>query len=224
MAVLALVAGAAIGACGSVRTDPATTTPLTFTDTGTAPVTSTIPAPTYTSYIGPQAVPIETGRFLAPAVSTPLGTVIDGIQCMPDTQLAYHAYAHLQVYVDGHSRALPGGIGMVDPAATVTASGLLYETDTCLYWLHTRAADGVIAVESPIAHHYTLGNFFAIWDQPLSRDRVAGARGSVSALVNGKAWTKSLASIPLSEHTQIELAVGKPVPAYAPIDWSVTGL
>jgi len=224
VAALAFVASAAIGACGSVQTDPATTTPVTFGYTVTAAVTTTVPEPTATTYIGPQAVDIETGPFLAPAVTTPLGKIIDGIQCNPLRQLAYRAYVHLQIYVRGSSRALPGGIGMVDPNARVTDNGLVFNAQTCYYWLHTSAADGVIAVESPRSRRFTLGDFFAVWNQRLSPNAVAGETGRVTALVNGKPWHRSPRLIPLTEHAQIELAVGKPVPAYRPIDWSVTTL
>lgn len=222
--VAALVASsAAIAGCGSVATDPSTTTPVTFTTTSQAP-TSTVPAPTTVAYIGPDGVPIETGPFLAPAITTTLGARVDGIQCDSLTQLAYTAYAHLRVYVHGRPRALPGGIGLVDPTASVTASGLRYKAGTCSYWLHTRAADGVIEIQSPARRSYTLGDFFAIWRQPLGRERVAGARGRVTALVDGKRWTRSPTQIPLREHTQVLLAVGGPVPRYQPIDWAGSGL
>lgn len=222
-AALALLASAAIAGCGSVATDPSTTTPVTFTTTAPVP-TSTVPAPATTTYIGPLGVPIETGRFLAPAATTTLGRRVDGIQCEALTQLADTRYAHLQVYVHGRSVALPGAIGLVDPATIRTANGLLYKSTTCAYWLHTRAADGVIEMQSPIARRYTLGDLFAIWHQPLAGDRVADARGAVTALVNGRRWTRPPAQIPLREHTQIELAVGEPVPPFTPIDWTGTGL
>ena len=226
LAVLALFAGAAISACGgSLRggldTRSVTTAPITFTETVTTP-TATYPTTTSVPYIGPQEVPIEVGRFLAPAVTTHLGTIVHGIQCEPTQQLAYRTYVHLQVYVNGRPRALPGGIGMVDPSGSVTQNGLVYSAQTCYYWLHTRAADGVILVESPNSRRFDLGDFFAIWNQPLSARRVAGASGRVTAIVNGRPWTKSPRLIPLRQHTQIELAVGKPVPAFSPIDWSVT--
>jgi len=221
--VAALLVSAAIAGCGSVQTDPSTTTPVTFTTTVPVP-TTTVPTTTATPYLGPQGVPIETGRFLAPGVTSHLGAVVNGILCNVLPQLAYTAYAHLQVYVSGRSRALPGGIGIVGLDPVVTTSGLFYRATTCYYWIHTRAADGVIEVESPNGRRYTLADFFAIWDQPLTGDRVAGARGKVTAVVNGKLWTGTPGQIPLREHTQIELAVGKPVPHFSRIDWNGTGI
>lgn len=195
--------------------------PLTFTITTTTP-TSTIATPTARPALGPQGLPMETGRFLAPATTTRLGAIIDGIQCEPFAQLAYTTYAHLQVYVHGRSRALPGGIGILDESPAATKNGLYYSALTCMYWLHTRAADGLIEAQAPVDRQFTLGQLFAIWNQPLGVRQVAGFHGRVSATVNGRRWHGDPASIPLTEHAAIQLAVGSPVPAPVPVDWVAT--
>jgi hypothetical protein len=222
-ALAALVASAALafGGCGVVDSGPPTV-PVTFSTTTTTP-TSTVPAPTSKPYIGPEGIAIETGPFLAAATTTQLGTLVNRIQCESLAQLAYSAYAHLQVYVDGRSRALPGGIGMVGTTTQPTQRGLVFTGHTCTYWLHTRAADGLILIESPVPRQYTLGDFFRIWHQPLGSDRVAGARGPVTATVNGKRWHGDPTEVPLTEHADIELAVGRPVPAPTLVDWAATG-
>jgi hypothetical protein len=212
----------AFGGCGVVDNGPPTA-PVTFSTTTTTP-TSTIPTPTSKASIGPDGIAIETGPFLAAATTTPLGRLVDGIQCESLAQLAYAAYAHLRVYVDGRARAVPGGIGMVGTTTQPTQRGLVFTAHTCMYWLHTRAADGLIVVESPVPRQYRLGDFFRIWNQPLGADRVAGARGAVTATVNGKRWPGEPAAIPLTEHANIELAVGRPVPAPASVDWTATDL
>lgn len=219
MAALLVGAALTLSGCGGgagVSTPP--TTPLTFSITTTTP-TSTVATPTAKAYIGPNGFPIETGAFLAPSTTTRLGSIIDGIQCEPMAQLAYTTYAHLQVYVAGHSRALPGGIGIIDQDVTASPHGLFYGTHTCMYWLHTRAADGLLEVESPVPHQFTLGDFFAVWNQPLSASRVARSRGVVSATVNGMHWAGDPASIPLTEHAVIQLSLGGPAPAPVPVDW-----
>jgi hypothetical protein len=129
------------------------------------------------------------------------------------------AYVHLQVYVDGHSRALPGGIGIVDERPQETPNGLFYSALTCMYWLHTRAADGLIEVQSPVSRSFTLGDLFAVWNQPLNSTQVARAHGKVTATVNGHRWSGDLDLIPLNEHEAIQLAVGRPAPAAQPVDW-----
>ncbi len=222
LAALAASAAFAVGGCGVVNSGPPTV-PVTFSTTTTTP-TSTVPAPTSKPYIGPEGVAIETGPFLAAATTTQPGKLVNRIQCESLEQLAYSAYAHLQVYVDGRSRALPGGIGMVGLSPRTSQHGLIFSAQTCMYWLHTRAADGLISVDSPVPRQFTLGDFFRIWNQPLGSDRVAGARGLVTATVNGKRWRGDPTEIPLTEHADIELAVGRPVPAPTPVDWAATDL
>lgn len=222
----ALLVGAALtlAGCGSApRTDASqsTTAPLTFSITTTTP-TSTVAEPITRTSVGPQGVPLETGPFLAPATTTRLGGIIHGIQCEPLAQLAYTTYAHLQVYVRGRSRALPGGIGIVDLHPIITSQGLFYGALTCMYWLHTRAADGLLEAQAPVPRRFTLGDLFAVWNQPLTRSRVAGARGRVTATVNGRRWHGDPARIPITEHAAIQLSVGRPVPRPAPVDWLAT--
>jgi hypothetical protein len=224
--VAALLVSAALSACGSSGAQPTatqSTVPITFTTTTPVP-TSTVPAPTRTAYLGPDNVPIETGSFLAPATTTRLGMIVDGVQCQSIAQLAYTAYSHLQVYVDGRSVALPGGIGLVGVKTKATSHGLVFSPKTCMYWLHTLAADGIIQVQSPVRRAYTLGVLFKIWDQPLSSDQVATAHGHVIATVNGRRWPGDPSAIPLRERESIQIAVGTPVPPYAAVDWVGTKL
>jgi hypothetical protein len=94
----------------------------------------------------------------------------------------------------------------------------------CIYWLHTHAPDGIIHIESPTQRIYTLGDFFDVWRQPLTTGNVAGAKGTITAIVNGKTWTKSLRAIPLDSHTVVQLNVGNPAVAFQPVNWSQTQL
>lgn len=173
---------------------------------------------------GPEGIPIEEGPSLAPASTTAPGTPVDGIMCSPGEQVLYHIHAHLQVYVYGHPRQLPGGIGVIQPVPEETREGPLYAATRCYYWLHTHTADGVIHVESPGRRIYTLGDFFDEWRQPLNSDAVAGARGPVTAFVNGHPWTKSPRDIPLLPHGEIQLEVGEPIVPFHRVSFAGTGL
>ena len=221
LAALLVGAASTLSGCGGSAHSKPPATAATLSTTTNVP-TSTVPTPTAKAYIGPNGLPVETGAFLAPSTTTKLGEIVDGIQCEPLAQLAYTAYAHLQVYLNGRSRALPGGIGIVDESVTETPHGLYYGAHTCMYWLHTRAADGLIEVQSPVSRQFTLGEFFAVWNQPLDHSRVAGAHGTVRATVNGRPWRESPARIPLREHEAIQLAVGRPAPAPQPVNWAAT--
>jgi hypothetical protein len=206
-------------ACGS--TGSASPAGRAADDSAAIP-TSTVATPTARSYIGPNGLPIETGAFLAPSTTTALGGIVRGIQCEPMAQLAYTSYAHLLVYYHGRARALPGGIGLVDQQPQLTPAGIFYSANTCMYWLHTRAADGLIEAESPVPRRFTLGEFFAIWRQPLNAHRVARSRGHVTATVNGRRWTGPLKAIPLTEHADIQLTVGRPGHPTQPVNWDAT--
>jgi hypothetical protein len=183
--------------------------------------TSTQPA---AGQLGPEQVPLESGAAVGPASSTQPGTPVDGVKCAPIEQLAYHIHAHLQVYVAGSPRALPGAIGMVGPVAQQTPNGPFYGAQGCYYWLHTHASDGIIHIESPSPRIYTLGNFFDEWHQPLSATQVAGAKGAVTAFVDGKRWSGSPTTIPLHPHAVIQLDVGSPAVAAQPFSWAGLGL
>ncbi len=60
---------------------------------------------------------------------------------------------------------------------------------------------------------FTLGDFFDIWGQPLSKTQVGPARGPVTAIYNGRVYLGNPRDIPLEKHAQIQLQVGKPLVA-----------
>lgn len=164
-------------------------------------------------------MPLESGPELASAFRGPGGNPVDGIKCAPLEQVAYHIHAHLLVYVNGQPRALPGGIGLIGPVEYRTPAGPFFVAQGCYYWLHTHASDGVIHVESPTARVYRLGNFFDEWGEALSSNQVAGSKGTLTAFVNGRPWTKSPRTIPLLPHAVIQLDVGTPVP-FTAMSWA----
>jgi len=108
--------------------------------------------------------------------------------------------------------------------AQQTANGPFYGASRCYYWLHVHAQDGIIHVESPTTANYTLGQFFAIWKQPLTADQVAPAKGALTVFVNGVRYTGSPATIPLRSHEDIQLDVGTPAVAAQRVDWSQSQL
>jgi len=207
-----------VAGCGS-----SSSTTTQQTTSGTAASTATTPAQA-NGPLGPERVPLELGTVLAPASTTAPGTAVDGIQCAPIEQLAYHIHAHLQVFVNGQPRALPAAIGLLDPAPQQTAAGPFYGALKCYYWLHVHAQDGIIHIESPTQRIYTLGNFFDEWRQPLSSSQVATASGTVTAFINGKRWTKDPRFLPLDPHAVIQLDVGTPAVPFATLSWAGAGL
>jgi hypothetical protein len=170
--------------------------------------------------LGPEGIAIEPGTVLASASSAASGQTVDGIKCESTEQVAYHIHAHLAVFVNGHSRPIPLGIGVVSPQV----SDGFAQASKCYYWLHTHVQDGVIHIESPTKQQYTLGQFFDEWHQPLSASQVAGAKGTVTAYLNGNKVTGDPGSIKLTSHATIQLDVGRPVVPPRTVDWSKSSL
>jgi hypothetical protein len=172
-----------------------------------------LPAAPAAGRLGPEGVPIPEAPLLAGVRRRVVpGEAIDGITCDASEQVLFHIHAHLTVDVGGKARRIPAGIGVGPPRQVAsTARGAFVEGGSCFMWLHTHSADGIIHTESPITRTYTLGEFFDIWGQPLSRQRVGPARGPVTALFNGRVYTGNPRTIPLLAQAQIQLEVGKPL-------------
>ncbi len=135
------------------------------------------------------------------------GQTIDGIPCEATEAVALHVHSHLSVLVNGSPLQIPAYIG-------IALSG---PQQSCLYWIHTHDASGVIHVEAgdvtaPNGGPFTIGNFFDIWGEPLTNDQVGPFKGKVTAFVNGQAYNGDPRSIPLRAHQGIVLEVGRVVP------------
>ena len=164
--------------------------------------------------LGPEGVPVPSAPLLARAASPAPGQSVDAIACGPTEQLVFHIHAHLTIFVSGAARVVPLGVGIAPPLEVEqTQAGLYAAGGQCFSYLHTHAADGIIHIESPTERVYTLGDFFDVWKQPLTRDRVASAAGPVAAFVNGRRYSGDPRAIPLLAHAQIQLDVARPIVA-----------
>jgi len=65
-----------------------------------------------------------------------------------------------------------------------------------------------------------LGQFFALWRQPLNANAVGPATGAVTAYVNGKPFTGDPSTIPLKDHEAIQLDLGTLTPAPLNVNWA----
>jgi hypothetical protein len=80
---------------------------------------------------------------------------------------AYHIHSLVGVKVDGQLYAPPANIG-------IGAS--------CMYWVHTHAADGIVHVEAPTDVSPTLGDFLNLWEESYPDDPLlATAREAIAA-------------------------------------------
>jgi hypothetical protein len=137
---------------------------------------------------------------------------IDAIRCEVSEQVLFHVHSHLAIFANGRPLAVSEGIGIAPPQGVQqTSQGPFVASGACFYWLHTHARDGIIHIESPIERTFTLGEFFDVWHQPLGRSRVAGARGPVTAYVDGHRVVGDPRTIGLGDHKVVQLDVGRPV-------------
>jgi hypothetical protein len=210
-----------VGAAG-VLAGGLTAAALTLVGNGDgATATATGPASPAT---GPEGIALEDGTPLAPASTSATGRTIDGISCSASEQVAYHIHTHLAVYVNGSLRPITAGVGLVSPVAEQTTDGPFDSATTCYYWLHVHAQDGIIHVESPSERKYTLGQFFALWQQPLTADQVGSVRGPLTVFVNGRRYVGPPSDITLLPHEDIQIDVGTPTVAPQQVDWSKSQL
>jgi hypothetical protein len=129
------------------------------------------------------------------------GAPISGISCDAMEGQRIHIHQHLVILDRGQAVAIPPNVGQV-PAKR------------CLYWVHTHTPDGIIHIEAPKDEAFTLGDFFAIWGQPLSRTEAASAHASkkspLRVWVNGKAYKGDPRKIVLAKHADIVIEAGPP--------------
>ena len=165
--------------------------------------------------LGPEGIPLANGPVLAGTGQMASGSAVDGIGCLNQEQTLFHIHAHLTIFVAGHARSVPYGIGITKPELQSTPAGAFVGGGSCFYFLHTHASDGIIHVESPVQRTYTLGDFFDIWGQRLGRRRVGPTTGPVTAFYDGRLYLGDPRNIPLNRHAQIQLDVGRPLIAPA---------
>ena len=129
------------------------------------------------------------------------GQDISGISCDAQEGQRLHIHQHLVILDHGKPVPIPENVGQ--PAAK-----------RCIYWLHTHTPDGIVHIEAPLDRKFTLGDFFAIWGQPLTRTRaataIAGKGAPLTVWVNGKKYTGDPRGIDMVAHTDIVIQVGPP--------------
>lgn len=200
VALLAVLVGAVV-----VLLQPAST-PVAQRPASVAATTAPVPAATVAS--SPRTAP----------VGAPLPTIND-ISCDALESTIFHIHVHLALFVDGQELQIPFGVGIGQPwEVSDSAEGPFVTNGSCFYWIHTHTEDGILHIESPVRRTFTLGDFFSIWQQPLSPTQMGQSQGTIIAYVNGMKVTTNPADIRLVSHERIQLDSGQDVPPY-PFDF-----
>ena len=140
-------------------------------------------------------------------------STINGIPCDLGERLAFHIHAHVAIYANGQPLTVPYGIGIGKPwQVQQSTEGPFVVAGSSFYWLHTHTEDAIIHIESRVQRTFTLGDFFAIWGQPLSSSQAASAIGPVIACVNGELSSGAPSHITLRAHELVQLDVGDETP------------
>jgi hypothetical protein len=150
---------------------------------------------------------------------------------VPETaeRLAYHVHAHLDIFVNGVAKLIPGGLGIQinDPAVhSATGAhglpgygGINPPCNTpCISPLHTHEADGVLHTESATRKNNELGQLFIEWNVPLSTTCVGtycSPATTITWYVDGKKFTGDPTTVSLSNYLEIAVVIGTP-PATIP--------
>jgi hypothetical protein len=162
-------------------------------------------------------VPVVSGQAqgrTGPGVPAP-SPDINGISCDALESTIFHIHVHLAVFFDGEEQQIPFGIGIAQPwQVSDSDEGPFVDDGACFYWIHTHTEDGIIHIEAPVRRPFTLGDFFAIWQQPLSATQVGPKQGQVIVYVNGQRDQTNPPDIRLLPHQRIQLDVGTDVPPY----------
>jgi len=176
---------------------------------GSSTVAPSAPRPTLT------AMPVVAANSRrSSAAASPMPDV-NGVSCDALESTIFHIHVHLAIFVDGQEQLVPLGVGIGQPwQVEDSAEGPFVTDGSCFYWIHTHTEDGVVHIESPLRRRFTLGDFFAIWQVPLSATQVGPAQGPVIAYVNGSRDDRNPADIALLAHERIQLNIGGDVPPY----------
>ena len=153
-----------------------------------------------------------------------LGQDIQGLLCAKAVKSSpAYGYTHLNLIVDGQQIAIPDDIGVVAQGATGIADPATRQVG-CYYPLITTDNSGKIRTKPGNAAPYTLGQFFALWGQPLSTANVAGYTGKpVKVFIRDGGtlteYTGALDALPLTANREITLQIGSALSEIPNFEW-----
>ena len=141
------------------------------------------------------------------------GSPVDGLSCygprnQNELKEIYHAHSHLAIYKDGVRLAVPPFLGVVGNDTIANTF--------CIYPLHTHDSTGIIHIDPVDNKLVTLGQFFNIWGQPLTRTNIAGQTGPTIVVYlkdggNLRKYQGDFADIQLKSYRSIVIQIGTPL-------------
>jgi hypothetical protein len=120
----------------------------------------------------------------------------------------------VEAFAEDHVVVVPAGIGVAPP---LRRAGAYVRGGSCVYPLRTLEPTGLVLIGGDATR--TLGEFFALWGQPLGHRVLASFQappgGHVAVYIDGVSWRGAPAAAPLRPHTQVTVEIGPRVPPHA---------
>lgn len=141
------------------------------------------------------------------------GQNVQGLDCLASMPETYHVHTHLSIFLNGEALAVPGQVGIVSTPST------------CYYSVHTHDKSGKLHIEAAAPGTFTLGQFFALWGEPLENTNVAGLVGMpiVVYVTDNGVVTEADGdwhAIELTSHREVTIQIGTPITEIPNFTWS----
>lgn len=137
------------------------------------------------------------------------GKPVDGVNCL--TSAKWHQHALISIYKDGKRLGFTDGIGRMHAGC--------YHA----YEMHTHDVTGLVHMEAAVDRNFKLGQWFSLWQKPLSRDGVAGLAGPVRFYIieNGTItrYDGNPYDIPMRPRREILIVTGTPMTVVPRYQW-----
>lgn len=137
------------------------------------------------------------------------GKPVGAVNCLASA--AWHKHMLISIYSNGKRLGFPDGIGRVHAGC--------YHA----YEMHVHDVTGIVHMEADTPKNFKLGDWFTLWQQPLSRDNAAGLPGPVRFYIieNGKItrWDGNPSDIPMVAHREILIVTGTPLASVPKYQW-----
>ncbi len=97
-------------------------------------------------------------------------------ECVEHSQtLGMHIHPNVKIIINGQTQPIPANIGI---------------SSTCMMAIHTHDDSGKVHIEYPEVRDFQIGDFFANWEQPFSKnqilDKKSDATHTITMTVDGK--------------------------------------
>jgi hypothetical protein len=137
------------------------------------------------------------------------GKPVDGVNCLLNGH--WHKHMLISIYNNGKRLGFSDGIGRVHAGC--------YHA----YEMHVHDVTGIIHMESDTPKNFTLGQWFTLWNQPLSRTGVAGFAGPARFYIiengNISRYDGDPAAIAMVAHREILIVTGTPLSVVPRYQW-----